>query len=232
MNRGSDQQAAPDDASRVGLAGGWRRPQGAATTALLLRHGQTEMSIQGRFAGRGDIPLTPTGTGQAGAAAARLADRGIDLVVSSPLRRAMHTAQAVADAAAAPLIVEDDLVETDFGAWEGLTFAAVMARWPTELAAWQGDANVGPPDGESFAEVASRVNDALDRLLASHGGQTIVLVSHVTPIKTLVCRALLAPPAAMFRMHLDVASLCETAWFADGPAVVRSLNDTGHLRAG
>jgi probable phosphoglycerate mutase len=57
-----------------------------------------------------------------------------------------------------------------------------------------------------------------------------LLVSHVTPIKTLACRALLAPPAGLFRIHLDVASLCEINWFADGPAVVRSLNDTAHLR--
>ena len=60
--------------------------------------------------------------------------------------------------------------------------------------------------------------------------RTLLLVSHVTPIKTLACRALLAPPAALFRIHLDVASLCEIDWFADGPAVVRSLNDTAHLR--
>jgi probable phosphoglycerate mutase len=75
-----------------------------------------------------------------------------------------------------------------------------------------------------------RVNCALDRLLTEYQRQTIVVVSHVTPIKTLVCRALLAPPAAMFRMHLDVAALSEVAWFADGPALLRSLNDTSHLR--
>ncbi|MGH3305699.1 MAG: histidine phosphatase family protein [Streptosporangiaceae bacterium] len=228
MNRGSDQHAAASDTSRA--AGGWRRAQGSATTTLLLRHGQTAMSVEGRFAGRGDIPLTSTGARQAIAAADRLAGCGVDLVVSSPLSRARDTAQAVVDAAGAPMIVEDDLAETDFGAWEGLTFAAVMARWPGQLSAWQGDADVAPPGGESFAAVASRVNGALDRLLASNLGQTIVVVSHVTPIKTLVCRALLAPPPAMFRMHLDVASLCEATWFADGPALIRSLNDTAHLR--
>lgn len=231
MNRGSDRQAAANDPGRASAAGGWRRPQGAATTTLLLRHGQTEMSVQGRFAGRGDVPLTDTGAQQAVAVADRLSARGADLVVSSPLSRARHTAQAVAEAAGAPLVVDDDLAETDFGAWEGLTFAAVMGRWPAQLSAWQSDAEVAPPGGESFAAVASRVNGALDRLLADHRGQTIVVVSHVTPIKTLICRALLAPPAAMFRMHLDVASLCEAAWFADGPALLRSLNDTAHLRA-
>jgi probable phosphoglycerate mutase len=230
MNQDSDQRPNADDAGRAETAGGWRRAHGIATTTLLLRHGQTEMSIQGRFAGRGDIPLTGVGVRQAAAVADRLARHGVDLVVTSPLSRARSTAQTVADATEARLVVDDDLAETDFGAWEGLTFAAVMARWPGQLSAWQGDPDVAPPGGESFAAVASRVNGALDRLLANHGGQTIVVVSHVTPIKTLICRALLAPPAAMFRMHLDVAALCEAAWFADGPAVLRSMNDTAHLR--
>jgi probable phosphoglycerate mutase len=56
-----------------------------------------------------------------------------------------------------------------------------------------------------------------------------VVVSHVTPIKTVICRAMLAPPAAMFRFHLDLASLTEIDWFADGPVLLRSLNDTAHL---
>ena len=96
--------------------------------------------------------------------------------------------------------------------------------------AWLADAEVPPPGGESFAAVAARVDAALDRLLASRRGKTVVVVSHVTPIKTIVCRALLAPSAALFRMHLDVASISEVDWFADGPALLRSLNDTAHLR--
>jgi broad specificity phosphatase PhoE len=210
---------------------GWRAAGQAPTTTLLLRHGQTEMSAERRFAGRGDIPLTSAGLEQAAAVAARLAERGgIDVVLTSPLRRALRTAEIVADAIDAPLAADPDLVETDFGAWEGLTFGEVLARWPDEMAAWQADVSAAPPGGESFAAVAERVNVALDRLLTERKGQTVVVVSHVTPIKTLVCRAVLAPPAAMFRMHLDVAALCEAAWFADGPALLRSLNDTAHLR--
>jgi ribonuclease H / adenosylcobalamin/alpha-ribazole phosphatase len=122
-------------------------------------------------------------------------------------------------------------VETDFGSWEGMTFGEVMARWPDEIAAWMADPEVAPPGGESFAAVGVRVNAALDRILAASAGQTIVVVSHVTPIKSIVCRALLAPTAALFRFHLDVAALSEAAWFADGPALLRSLNDTAHLRS-
>jgi ribonuclease H / adenosylcobalamin/alpha-ribazole phosphatase len=214
-------------------AGAWGPPQGQPTTTLLLRHGQTPLSAERRFAGRGDVPLTETGRRQAAAAASRLSARGgIDMIVTSPLRRARRTAEAVATATGAPLQVEDDLVEADFGKWEGLTFAEAAAQWPDEMAAWMAGTDAAPPGGESFATAARRVLGALDRLLAAYPQRTLVLVSHVTPIKTLVCRAILAPPAALFRIHLDVTSLCEIDWFSDGPALVRSLNDTAHLRRG
>jgi ribonuclease H / adenosylcobalamin/alpha-ribazole phosphatase len=226
----SDDPGAAAEPAEPGSARPWDRAQARATTTLLLRHGQTALSTERRFAGRGDIPLTETGLRQAAAAAERLAGRGIDVIVTSPLQRARRTAQAVADATGAPLQVEDDLAETDFGKWEGLTFAEASARWPDEVSAWLADADVAPSGGESFAAVGRRVSGALDRLLAAHEFQTLLLVSHVTPIKTLACRAMLAPPAALFRIFLDVASLCEIDWYSDGPAVVRSLNDTAHLR--
>jgi broad specificity phosphatase PhoE len=232
MNQASDPLAASAQSSRQTPASGWRAAQGKPTTTLLLRHGQTALSVERRFAGRGDIPLTDVGVQQAAAAAARLARRGsINLVLTSPLGRARQTAVAVAGAAGVPLAEDEDLAETDFGSWEGMTFAEVMERWPAEMAAWMADADAAPPDGESFAAVGVRVNAALDRLLAAQQGQTVVVVSHVTPIKTMVCRALLAPTAALFRIHLDVAALSEAAWFADGPALLRSLNDTAHLRS-
>jgi broad specificity phosphatase PhoE len=231
MNQASDPLAAAAHGGARGPASGWRPAQGKPTTTLLLRHGQTALSVERRFAGRGDIPLTDVGLEQASAAAARLARRGhIDLVLTSPLLRARQTASAVADAVGVPLAEDVDLAETDFGSWEGLSFGEVMARWPDEMAAWMADADAAPPGGESFAAVAVRVDAALDRLVAAYQGQTVVVVSHVTPIKTIVCRALLAPTAALFRMHLDVAALCEAAWFADGPALLRSLNDTAHLQ--
>jgi ribonuclease H / adenosylcobalamin/alpha-ribazole phosphatase len=212
-------------------AGGWGPARGSATTMLMLRHGQTPLSAERRFAGRGDVPLTAAGRQQASAAAARLGARGgIDVIVTSPLRRARRTAEAVAESSGAPLVVDDDLVETDFGEWEGLSFAEATQESPDAMSAWLESADAAPPGGESFAVVAKRVLRSLDRLLAAYPDSTMVVVSHVTPIKTLLCRALLAPPAAMFRMHLDVASLSQVDWFADGPAVVRSVNDTAHLR--
>jgi probable phosphoglycerate mutase len=151
------------------------------------------------------------------------------VIVTSPLLRAARTAQEVAEVTGAPVVTDEGFRETDFGAWEGLTFAEVRQRWPAEMTAWLADPAVAPPGGESFTEVSQRVTEALHRVLARWERQTILIVSHVTPIKTLVCAALLAPPPALFRMHLDVAALCEIDWYADGPAVLRSFNDTGHL---
>ena len=196
---------------------------------MLLRHGQTPMSVQKRYAGRSDPPLTEAGVQQAAAAAKRLASAGFGVIVTSPLLRTVQTAQAVAAVTGAAVVADDGFRETDFGAWEGLTFAEVRERWPAELSAWLADPEVAPPGGESFTDVSARVTAALDRLLAARAGQTVLIVSHVTPIKTLVAAALLAPPAALYRMHLDVAALCEIDWYADGPAVLRSFNDTSHL---
>ena len=228
-NRAMD--ADGDSSTTAGPAPGWGPAQGRATTTLLLRHGETPLSAERRFAGRGEIPLTEEGLRQAAAAAGRLAARGgIDLIVSSPLLRARQTAGAVAGATGAPLQSDDGLAELDFGEWEGLTIAEASQRWPDEVTAWLGNVAAAPPGGESFAAAIARVNAALDRLLAAHQFRTLLLVSHVSPIKIAACRALLAPSATLFRFQLDVASLCEIDWYADGPAMVRSLNDTAHLR--
>ena len=207
----------------------WRPGQGEPTATLLLRHGQTAMSAQTRYAGRSDAPLTDVGVQQAAAAAKRLASSGIAVIMTSPLLRTVQTAQEVAAVTGAAVITDDGFRETDFGAWEGLTFAEVRERWPAELAAWLADPQVAPPGGESFTDVSARVIAALQRVLAARVGQTVLIVSHVTPIKMMVAAALLAPPAALYRMHLDVAALCEIDWYADGPAVLRAFNDTGHL---
>jgi ribonuclease H / adenosylcobalamin/alpha-ribazole phosphatase len=207
----------------------WRPAQSEPTVTALLRHGQTPMSVQKRYAGRTDAPLTEVGVQQAAAAAKRLASAGLDVIVTSPLLRTVQTAQAVAAVTGAAVVTDDGFRETDFGAWEGLTFAEVRERWPAEITAWLADPDVAPPGGESFTDVSARVTEALDRVLATRTGQTVLIVSHVTPIKMLVATALLAPPAALYRMHLDVAALSEIDWYADGPAVLRSFNDTSHL---
>nr|WP_244984534.1 bifunctional RNase H/acid phosphatase [Actinomadura citrea] len=201
------------------------------TTTLLLRHGETPLSIEKRFAGIGDAPLTPHGLAQARAAALALKDRGIDAIVTSPLSRCRDTAAEVAAVTGLEVRVEDGFRETDFGDWEGLTFAEAGKGWPAELKAWLADPDAAPPGGESFAQVSRRVRTALDKLKVRYREQTVLVVSHVTPIKLLVKDALGAPMPSLYRMHLDVAALTSIDWYADGPATLRAFNDTHHLPA-
>jgi len=216
-------------AQRTSKNYGWTAPTGTATTMWLLRHGETPLSVEKRFSGRGDPALTDRGVAQAKAAAHRLAEHTIAAVISSPLRRAMQTAQAVADALGVKVVVEDGFVETDFGAWEGLTFAEVRSRWPDQMSAWLASPDVAPTDGEPFSETFERVRRARESVVAGYAGSTVVIVSHVTPIKVLVREALEAPSQVLYRLHLDTASLSLVDWWNDGPAVVRLFNDTSHL---
>ncbi|MFG2094270.1 bifunctional RNase H/acid phosphatase [Streptomyces sp. NPDC048612] len=223
------------DAAPSAPAAGWGAPDlGPPATFVLLRHGETALTPEKRFSGSGgtDPELSAAGRRQAEAAAVALAARGtVQAVVSSPLRRCRETAGAVADRLGLEVRIEEGLRETDFGAWEGLTFAEVRERFPEDLDAWLGSARVAPTGGgESFATVARRVAVARDKLLARYAGKTVLLVTHVTPVKTLVRLALGAPPESLFRMELSAASLSAVAYFSDGNASVRLLNDTSHLR--
>ncbi|WP_405980897.1 bifunctional RNase H/acid phosphatase [Streptomyces sp. NBC_00158] len=223
------------DAAPAATGTGWGAPDmGTPATFVLLRHGETALTPQKRFSGSGgtDPELSPAGRRQAVAVAEALAARGtVQAVVSSPLRRCRETAQAVADRLGLPVAVEEGLREADFGAWEGLTFAEVRERFPDDLQAWLDSPRAAPTGGgESFTAVTRRVSAARDRLLAAHAGRTVLLVTHVTPVKTLVRLALGAPPESLYRMELSAASLSAVAYYADGNASVRLLNDTSHLR--
>ncbi|MFF3264723.1 bifunctional RNase H/acid phosphatase [Streptomyces sp. NPDC002932] len=214
---------------------GWGAPDlGAPATFVLLRHGETALTPEKRFSGSGgtDPELSATGREQAAHAAEAFAARGtVQEIVSSPLRRCRETAGAVAARLGLEVRIEDGLRETDFGAWEGLTFGEVKERYGADLDAWLASAKAAPTGGgESFAEVARRVAAARDRLVTRYAGRTVLVVTHVTPIKTLVRLALGAPPESLFRMELSAASVSTVAYYADGNASVRLLNDTSHLR--
>jgi probable phosphoglycerate mutase len=168
---------------------------------------------------------------QARAAAARIARIAPSsaMVLSSPLARCTATSAEVAAAVGAPVRVEPDLIECDFGEWDGLTFAEVRQRWPADLERWLGSSQLAPPGGESFEEVAARVRRLLEKLLAEYTGQTLVLVTHVSPIKLLLRDALLGADGFLHRLYLDAASLSIVDYWPDGEVAVRLVNDTAHL---
>ncbi|MEV7125658.1 bifunctional RNase H/acid phosphatase [Streptomyces sp. NPDC093260] len=222
-------------AARAVATPGWAPADlGAPATLVLLRHGETPLTPQKRFSGSGgsDPSLSGIGREQAERVAAALARRGtIQAVVASPLARTRETAGIVAARLGLDVAVEDGLRETDFGAWEGLTFAEVSERHPDDLNAWLASPEARPTGGgESFATTATRIAATRDKLVAAYAGRTVLLVTHVTPIKMLVRLALGAPLESLFRMELSAASLSAVAYYADGNASVRLFNDTSHLR--
>ncbi|MER7815098.1 bifunctional RNase H/acid phosphatase [Streptomyces sp. NPDC096153] len=211
---------------------GWGPDLGPPATFVLLRHGETALTPEKRFSGSGDHELSEVGRRQAEAVAAALAARGtIQAIVSSPLKRCRQTAEAVAARLGLDVHIDEGLRETDFGAWEGLTFAEVRERYGDDLDAWLASPKAAPTGGgESFATVARRVAATRDRLVREYRGRTVLVVTHVTPIKTLVRLAIGAPPESLFRMELSAASVSAVAYYADGNASLRLLNDTAHLR--
>lgn len=207
---------------------GWRgRLHGEPTTIVLLRHGVTESTVRKLFCGSGgtDPGLTDEGHAQAERAAAWIASHHrVDAVVSSPLLRTQETARHVADLIGADIEVEPGFAEAAFGAWDGHTFAEIMERWPTELQHWLGSTAVAPPSGEAFDAVDARVARARDRVVEQYPGRTVVVASHVTPIKMLVRQALDAPMPVIYKMELAPASITTIQWWPDGTPSLRTFS--------
>ncbi|QWC85766.1 bifunctional RNase H/acid phosphatase [Nocardioidaceae bacterium] len=211
------------------------------TTVVLVRHGVTEHTAEKRFSGGlgGLNPgLTDDGREQVRRTARWLSPMlgDVDVLLTSPVRRAQESADIVAavlggevdgEKALEPA-VEMGLAETEFGAWDGLTFGEVDDRDPEGMRRWLASPDVpAGGDGESFATVADRVRAGLGRILAVHAGGTVVAVSHVTPIKILVAEAMGLDPLRgdlLRRMELSPASVCVMTFVtdADQPGTVVS----------
>lgn len=219
-------------------APGWTGATTDPTRLVLLRHGQSPMSIRREYSGsRSNPELTELGRQQAAAAArhlAELADCGrmnFSGIVASPQRRAQQTAEAAAKTLGLDIHVDADLRETDFGRWEGMTFSEAHAATPQLHSSWLTDPTVAPPEGEDFHTVDRRVSAARARIAQQFGAGDVLVVSHVTPIKSLLRQGLGCGFEIFTRLHLDLASLSVAEFYADGPTAVRLINDTSYLRS-
>ena len=205
-------------------ARGWLPSTGPPTTLVLVRHGVTAHTTEKRFSGglaSANPGLSDEGRDQIRSVASwlsPLAER-VDAVISSPVRRTRESAEILAEALGHPLEEEPGFAEMEFGTWDGLTFAEVAERHQADLDSWLGSLDVAPGrSGESFREVEKRVLAGLQRVLETHAGRTVVVVSHVTPIKTLVAHAVDAPLTSVFRMELSPGSVTVLSFFTGGSA--------------
>ncbi|OWY00406.1 bifunctional RNase H/acid phosphatase [Corynebacterium diphtheriae] len=209
----------------------WNGATTQATRFVLLRHGQTAMSAARQYSGRSNPELTSVGLEQACRAAAFIGRRGgIDAIVASPLQRCQQTAHEVSEQLGGmPVRTIDGLIEMDFGQWDGLSFSQAHEADPELHSAWLDDSRTAPPGGESLQQVHRRVKKVREELERKYAGKTIVVVSHVTPIKSILRQALDASASMFHRMHLDLASISVAEFYSDGPTCVRSVNDTHYL---
>src|SRR5262245_50759386 len=160
---------------------------------LLIRHGEVLANREMRYVGARDEPLADSGIVQADRLATALASLPIRAVYSSPLSRARETGRRIAAARAIDLRIEPRLREQSFGEWEGLTRAEVLERDRERLLRWEADLGTSPLGGEALAEIQARMLALVQELAREHPEEQVALVSHVGPIKALLCAALEAP---------------------------------------
>ena len=194
----------------------WRRQ--VDTTLVLVRHGVTDHTRERRFSGgmqSSNPGLSEEGRAQIRTTADWLAPIGerVDAVVASPVRRARESGEILAERLGVPIEDEPGFAEMEFGAWDGMTFDEVAATDRAAVERWLGSLDERPGGGESLVMVQERVLAALERVLARHTGRTVVVASHVTPIKIVVSEALQVPLEAQFRMELRPASVTVVSFF-------------------
>jgi alpha-ribazole phosphatase len=186
---------------------------------ILVRHGRTQANRDGLLQGRLDQDLDAHGCRQAVAVAAFVQDRcEVDFVVSSPLNRARQTAAEFGR----PVEIDDRWLELAYGEYEGTPHADV----PSEIwARWRDDPDFTPEGGESLATLDARVRAACDDLLERADAANIVVVSHVSPMKSAVAWALGVDIGISFNCHLDHASVCRIA-IRGGRPILQTFNET------
>jgi probable phosphoglycerate mutase len=197
---------------------------------FLVRHGETTLSVEDRFAGSTDVPLGPNGRMQAERLAARLARDRIAAAYCSPMQRTVETASIVAHPHGLELIRRDGLREIDHGRWEGLRREEVETLYPDEYAAWEEDPfTFAPVGGESGVQVVARALPVIREIVVSRPGENVLVVSHKATIR-LILATLLGFDARGYRDRLDQSPACLNVVDFKSPVRARLMlfNDVSH----
>ena len=211
------------------------------TTVILVRHGRTALTESHKLSGRGgeDPQLSELGRDDASKVALELAKVGRSgvfakllpptAIVSSPIARTKETAQAIANKLGLSVETEDDIAEISFGEWDGYTNQEVATAWPEQYNAWRGDVKIAPPGGESLEEFDLRVQRGRQRILSEFEGQTVVVVSHVMPIRGFLKAATVADWPIYWRATVAPCSITVLRFWGDEAAEISVVNHTTHL---
>jgi broad specificity phosphatase PhoE len=202
------------------------------TCIVLVRHGQTEWNRVERFRGRADVPLNETGLAQAEATGRRMASEWKPIAIySSPLARAVKTAEAIAKHFSLPVQTHPGIADIDFGQWQGLTPDEVKERWAEIHYAWYFAPHTAHiPGGETLDDLRLRGMTAVNELAAEHAGQTIVLVGHTVINRVILLGVLGLSNDRFWRLQQDTCAI-NVFEAENGEFTLVSLNDTCHLRS-
>jgi len=196
---------------------------------VLIRHGQTAWNQEKIFRGRTEIPLSEDGLKQAQILASSFEGSAADAVFSSPLLRAVQTAEPLAHTLEIPLYKDDSLVDVDFGYWSGLRRDEVRKRYPTEWQRWEsGDLSLRFPGGESLLDVQQRLARFLDSCVRNLTDKRLLVVTHRVPLK-LIMAYILHSPTSFWQFVFDTTSVSRIQHNGKYWSLL-SLNDTHHLR--
>jgi len=203
------------------------------TRLILVRHGETDWNLEGRYQGQADIPLNERGREQAKLLAERLRGEIIEVIYASDLSRAYETAKIIAEALGQEVKTLESLREVDTGVWTGLTFQEVETRYPRHLREWRADPlGVKRLEGESYLALFQRTKPAIREIVEAHPDQTVLIVGHGGNIKCIVLDALGVGVGRGIEMAsrfaADNASLHILQYDGDG-GLIQTLNDTCHL---
>lgn len=198
---------------------------------VLVRHGQTEWNVTGRYQGQSDVPLSPEGRRQAERLAARFPVPALDAMYASDLSRARETAQCVAETLRGSVRLERAFRELSFGDWEGLTYDEIAAQWPEEAQKlFRAPDELIIPHGETFQQLQTRAMDAIRALYEKHTNQTIGVFAHGAINKTILAGLMHIPLHYLWSLRQDNTAV-NILQLDDAFVTVESINNTAHLGA-
>ena len=201
------------------------------TKIILIRHGQTEWNLSGRYQGQSDIPLSEEGLKQAECLARNFPLPAVDAVYASDLQRAAVTAKCIAGRFQCPLYLEPALREMNFGDWEGLDYAAIAKQWPEEVQNFFGHPDkLRVPHGETFAQLQQRAVAQIRTIGVKERGKTIAVVAHGAINRTILASALHMPLHYLWSLRQDNTAV-NILRIEEDYVMLELMNSTAHLPA-
>ena len=200
------------------------------TSFVLIRHGQTGWNKEARFRGRIDIDLDETGMRQAQAVGERFAQSELAAIYSSPLKRAMATAEPIGQRLGLQAMPLEGINDMNFGSWEGRSIDEVREQNKELFDLWRYSPDkLSIPGGETLDDVRQRVAATVDDLAAKHENDTVLLVTHRVVCKVLLCHLLGLDNSHFWQIAQDTTAV-NRFQVVGGRSTVTLINDTCHLR--